>query len=335
MGVLAEAATEAGARVRIPMLAYHDTIHPGAAIAPPPGTDLLFAPRERCYGHAIDDPACARNRVFRADLAAWMRAYRGRGDAHAFEYYYDQILFRGLFPFLPEVVFRDQHAYRAAGVTTFFALQVAGPAVAPEHNMLAAAWGEWEARPSATRFAAWFARGLDRRRPGPWRAWLAARARIFRPAMRSCGHQPGIYLDYRWLPESDSAFARRMVGTYARAARSLEAAAGSLRRATAGAAPALRALAARELRRARLETADLTAMAHQQEGVRQLARLHNRRRGDCLAAARSAFAAASAALERGEAAALAAGFGEDSWYVKNIARWLRREFAGKLQHCGG
>lgn len=328
--ILTDAARAAGSPVRIPMLAYHDTMAPGGQVDPPAGSVLLFAPRERCYGHALGDPACARNRRYRADLAAWTRAYRGIGDAHSFEYYFDQILFRGLYPYLPDIIFADQATYRDAGIETHLSLQVAGPAIAPEHNMLAFAWAGWEERPTAARFAAWLADGVH----PAWAGLLADRACIFQDALRICDHEPNIYLDYRWLPETTRPFGAGMARTYARASRALAAAAARFRRAVRGARPAVARLAGQELARAGFESAELAAMGHQQAAVNGLALWHARGSRPALARSLAAFARASAALETAEARAIAAGIDEQTWYVKNIARWLRREFAAKAERYG-
>ena len=53
-----------------------------------------WAPRERCYSHAIDDPACAINPRYFDSLKRYIDIFEGRG--HVFEYYADAILFGGL-----------------------------------------------------------------------------------------------------------------------------------------------------------------------------------------------------------------------------------------------
>lgn len=336
MRLLGEAAAEAGSPVRIPMPAYHDTMFPGGVVTPAPSTDLLFAPRERCYGHAIDDPTCARNRDYLRALTAWTAAFGGHGDPHVFEYYFDQILFRGLWPFLPGIIFQDQEAYRQAGIATFFSLQVAGPALAPEHNMLAFAWGGWEPEPQAEGFIRWLAEGIDPAAPQAWIDFLSARAAIFADALRTCDHQLGIYLDYRWLPENDQPFAAEMARSYADNARRLAEAGAALATRVGGHARAeLSTLARQESARARLESADLAAMAHQQEASFHLAAHFNRRRPDALALAVAAFERGIAALDQAERIALDIGMPDKSWYVGNIARLLRREFTAKIARCRG
>lgn len=95
-------------------LAYHDTIHAPRAVAPHAGVWAEFAPRERCYVHAIDDPTCDVNPHYRGALAAHLECFDGRVDV--FEYYADTILFGGCAVPLDEVIARDLAYYRAAGV---------------------------------------------------------------------------------------------------------------------------------------------------------------------------------------------------------------------------
>jgi len=108
---LAEAMAKKDASMRLPILAYHDTMFPGAQIDAPKNSFLLFAPRERCYAHALNEPACARNRVYYKALQEWMKKFKGIDDAHMFEYYFDQVLFRGIYPFLPNTILEDLKVY--------------------------------------------------------------------------------------------------------------------------------------------------------------------------------------------------------------------------------
>lgn len=99
---------------RVFHLAYHDTIHAPVRVAPDPRVWAEFAPRERCYEHALDDHACDVNRPYRAALEAHLERFDGRVDV--FEYYADAILFGGCAAPLADVVGRDLEFYRRAGV---------------------------------------------------------------------------------------------------------------------------------------------------------------------------------------------------------------------------
>src|SRR5439155_653370 len=78
---------------RVFHLAYHDTLEPPRAVRPDLRVWAEFAPRERCYAHALDDPACATNAAYRRALDAHLELFVGR--VHVFEYYGDAILFGG------------------------------------------------------------------------------------------------------------------------------------------------------------------------------------------------------------------------------------------------
>jgi Domain of unknown function (DUF4838) len=95
-------------------LAYHDTIDPDRKLRPLPNVWFEWAPRERCYVHAIDDRACSINPRYFESLKRYLEIFDGRG--HVFEYYADAILFGGLGVATPTVIGRDLRAYQALGI---------------------------------------------------------------------------------------------------------------------------------------------------------------------------------------------------------------------------
>ena len=99
--------------VRVFHLAYHDTLAPPESVRPAPGVSAEFAPRERCYAHALDDPACTTNRPYREAFERHLERFAGR--VHVFEYYGDAILFGGCAVPLVDVCGRDLEYYRRAG----------------------------------------------------------------------------------------------------------------------------------------------------------------------------------------------------------------------------
>ncbi len=96
-------------------LLYHDTLEPPRLVKPHPALLPLWAPRERCYAHALDDPSCARNRWHRERLEKTLD-YFGRPEWETFEYYSDYILFRAMMPLIPEVVAADLKYYKSQGL---------------------------------------------------------------------------------------------------------------------------------------------------------------------------------------------------------------------------
>ncbi len=114
--VNAVAAAEGTAAGGVPVayLAYHDTIDPDPKLRPLPNVWFEWAPRERCYIHAIDDPACTINPHYFESLKRYIDIFEGRG--HVFEYYADAILFGGVGFATPTVIARDLRAYKALGI---------------------------------------------------------------------------------------------------------------------------------------------------------------------------------------------------------------------------
>jgi hypothetical protein len=123
--VLAEVLAKADPAASIAHLAYHDTIAPPERFEPAPNVTALYAPRNRNYAFAIDDPASARNAEHLAELRGLGRTFAGRADAlAAFEYYSDSILYKWLAPPNLAVMPADAAAYRAAGVFDYGNLAV-------------------------------------------------------------------------------------------------------------------------------------------------------------------------------------------------------------------
>ncbi len=104
----------------IAYLAYHDTIDPHPGLKPLDNVCFEWAPRERCYRHSIDDPACAINPRYLESLKRYIEIFSARG--HVFEYYADAILFGGLGFATPAVVARDLRAYRRLGIASISCL---------------------------------------------------------------------------------------------------------------------------------------------------------------------------------------------------------------------
>ena len=327
---LAEAAARTENPPRIAVIAYHDTIRPGAQIDAPREGFLLFAPRERCYAHALDDASCPRNRFYLEALDAWIGKFSGIDDAHTFEYYFDQVLFRGMHPFLPGVILEDMRVYRSRGIECHMSLQVAGPAIAPEFNMLVFVKGAWDAGMTAETAIQAIACQLGSGSVAAegWGRYLRERSRLYADAMRFCGHAQQ-HLDYRWLPETTHPFGEEMAAAYARCAEALDVAADELGKAYSEDASRVGALARRECGRAHFEAAELRVMHHQQRAMNGLGRFLNSAAEQDLSCGVEALETACQALETALDMARAAGLSEKSWYVGNVNAWLRREFMAK------
>jgi hypothetical protein len=113
---------------QVDFLLYHDSLTglPAGPIAAdgthflPPNVYAEYAPRERCYAHAIDDPACPRNRLYWQSLLHAKEVFEGRVDV--FEYYGDTILWHYFNVAIPHVIAADLAAYHRIGAREVQAL---------------------------------------------------------------------------------------------------------------------------------------------------------------------------------------------------------------------
>lgn len=118
---VAGALAAAGVRCPVYYLAYHDTIDPLGDLVPEPSVWVEFAPRERCYGHALDDPTCGTNRRYAAALEGHIALFDGR--VRVFEYYGDAVLFCGCAVPLSAVIDADLAYFARLGVEEVTMLQ--------------------------------------------------------------------------------------------------------------------------------------------------------------------------------------------------------------------
>ncbi len=114
VNAVAESLAASARPIPVAYLAYHDTIDPYPGLEPMPNVWLEWAPRERCYSHAIDDPECEINPRYFDSLRRYLEIFDGR--CQVFEYYADAILFGGLAFATPGVIARDLRAYHALGI---------------------------------------------------------------------------------------------------------------------------------------------------------------------------------------------------------------------------
>ncbi len=103
-------------------LAYHDTVYPPQVIKPDPGVIFFYAPRERCYAHALDDAQCPLNQKYSQALERALPMF-GAANAEVFEYYVDEILYENVTnPPLPDVLASDARYYHKLGIPAVGAL---------------------------------------------------------------------------------------------------------------------------------------------------------------------------------------------------------------------
>lgn len=118
---VARGLAQAGAPRPVCYLAYHDTLDADLGVRPDENVFVEFAPRERCYGHALNDPACVTNRRYATALERYVELFAGR--VRLFEYYGDAILFFGCQVPLTEIIAADMAYYAQLGVPGITLLQ--------------------------------------------------------------------------------------------------------------------------------------------------------------------------------------------------------------------
>ncbi len=336
MKLLCRGADAAGSGVRVPVIAYHDTLFPGEQTMPEKRMYLLWAPRERCYAHRLDDPSCPRNRVHWEALKKWTGRFRGMDDAHTFEYYQDQLLFTGMYPFLPETIAGDMDAYEKAGIESHMTLEVSSWDILPDYNGLFFARAHWERGLDRKEFIRWISGRLAGDGAGAFAAFLDAAADCFQAALAMCGHDPAIYLDYRWLPESGTEFARKTAAGYRTASESLARAAEAFRAALGTVSDEkFRELAVKEVKRTLFEAAELLSMHFQQSAMNAFGKAHME--NDEMAAKRGCELLRKNVEAEKRAATLAreAGY-PDAWhYLRARSPWAIREAEEKLAKYSG
>ncbi len=118
---VARGLAEAGQGRPVCYLAYHDTLDARLRMQADARVVCEWAPRERCYGHALHDPDCERNRRYRISLEQHLDLFQGR--VRLFEYYGDAILYFGCALPMAEVLAADMSYYQQLGIREALMLQ--------------------------------------------------------------------------------------------------------------------------------------------------------------------------------------------------------------------
>ncbi len=323
MKLLCKAADLENSNQRISLIAYHDTLFPDPDLTPDKRMFFHWAPRERCYAHAIDDPDCPRNAKHWEALNAWKKKFAGIDDSHTFEYYLDQLLFNGLHPFTPEIIAADMKAYHRAGFEVNMTLQVVACDIIPDYNQQFFARANWHEELDEANFLEWLTDDPA------FREFQHVRAKVFKEVLAMCGHDFNIYLDYRFLPETNTEFARKMVGVYAENSQMLTDAAKKL----SANLPAgmWRKFAEQNIRQAEFESAELMCMHYQQAEGCKLADARLNESESAISEACEFFKKHLDAIDNAEQLCLAAGYPETWWHLTVRIPFERRETKYKLE----
>ncbi len=115
MNAMAEAVKEVKPTGKLVYIAYHETIAPPQKVAPADNIVLMYAPRERCYAHALNDPDCAKNRQHAQWLEDLVKVF-DPSQAEIFEYYPDQVVFNHMLPAITDTIQGDMRYYKSLGI---------------------------------------------------------------------------------------------------------------------------------------------------------------------------------------------------------------------------
>jgi hypothetical protein len=99
-------------RTALAHLSYHATIQSPRKVKPHANVRLFYAPRERCYRHAMGE--CPTNQRYLARLKSQVGWFPN--DPEVMEYYMDMVLYRQMPLPLHPVIGRDVKVYREAGI---------------------------------------------------------------------------------------------------------------------------------------------------------------------------------------------------------------------------
>ena len=322
MKLLCRAADAGNFPQRIPVIAYHDTLFPDPQIPAEARMFLLWAPRERCYSHAINDPDCPRNAIHWKGLLAWKEKFAGIDDSHTFEYYLDQLLFNGFHPFTPDVIAKDMDAYHEVGIESHMTLQCVPCDIIPDFNQQFFARAHWHADITEHSFLEWLTDDPA------LRDFLHHRASVFREVLAMCGHPMDIYLDFRFLPESNDGFSRGMVEKYRNGSEALASAAktfsGNLLTGP------WKRFAEQMVRQAEFESAELKSMFYQQSAMCKIAEAQIENSEEAAKRACDLLEMNLRTIENAAEKCRAAGYPDASWHLKKRIPMELREAANKL-----
>ena len=116
---VARAVREANVDISVDAIAYHDSIEPDVTIQPESNLRMLWAPRERSFGHALNDMRSETNQWYAKCFEKWAAIF-GPKNMDLFEYYHDNILFR-TFPIQSQhVIAQDVQYYTDIGLDNIY-----------------------------------------------------------------------------------------------------------------------------------------------------------------------------------------------------------------------
>lgn len=336
MNRFAEITERLGLKCTIQMNAYHDTMMPSKLIPPGRNIRIHFAPRERCWGHAFDDTSCARNMYYLKCLKEWNKyAFPHTKNATYIGYYNDQILFRGMYPFIPDVISADLKCMMTNGITNFMSLQVGGQILQPDYNLLYLSAIQWDEHLDGKTFCKTVSgRIFGKMNAATLEKYLLARSRIFTGVLKWCDVDLGVcHLDYRWLKEDESEFFRNMVIRLHKASVAMKKAADDLKTKLSGFPAPLKQLLSDEANRAEFESEVIEGMSLQQKVNCKMPEARRTRNPKKIAICRKEFEELLTFLRKSVKTGDKVGIGKNAYYGRFVDPWLADDIAKKIAWC--
>lgn len=332
--LLCRAADAIDSKLHFSVIAYHDTLFPSTQIPLEKRMLLTWAPRERCYAHAINDPSCERNRIHWRALQEWNKQLEAAGinDSHTFEYYCDQLLFTGMYPFLPDIIAADAKAYKESRIEAHMTLQVCSWNIMPDYSELFFARVNWDPELTKSQFSGWISERIAGNAAQTFQTFLEKQADAFQKALLMCGHDLGVYLDYRFLPESILPFADKAATAYGAGAEMLEKAAEEFRTGLPADIPEqFRKMADQEYLRIQFEATHLRSMFYQQSAMNCFGKAQVENNEQAAKAGCEFLKLQIGAVEKAMELVRAAGY-PDEWHYNAVrAPWAIQEAKEKLE----
>lgn len=189
----------------------------------------------------------------------------------------------------------------------------------------------WDENLTAASYIENLARQIAPQQSEPWCQSLTRRGEIFSQALLTCEYDFNIYFDYRWLPETTTAFGGKAAQAYENASIAMGINANDLGAAVLTEWPThLRALAEKEIKRSRFEAAELHVTHLQQSAMCKLGSSLNTRKAVHAHEGVDLLKQTIIAQERAAEKALEANLPPGSYYFTLAERMLRADFEGKI-----
>ena len=336
MNRFGEIVEKLGLKATVQMNAYHDTMMPSLMFPPRKNVRIAFAPRERCWAHSLTDPACERNKFYLGCLKAWKKhAFSHTEFRSGVGYYTDQILFRGLYPFTPDVIAEDWKCMHENGINSFCTLQVGGQILQPDHNLIFHAAFAWDPALNGKNYSRKFAQRIGGKKyASVIEKYLLARAKCFTEALKWCGVEKDVcHLDYRWLKEDESAFFKGFAVRLHKASGMMAKCAAELKEGIKGAPAGLKKLMMSEVGRAEYEVGVLEGMSIQQKVFCKLPAARRTRNLKLVKECRDGLIALDKYLRESIKAGDKVGLGKNAYYGRFVDPWLSRDIRKKVAWC--